>query len=801
VSASVAVLRIAGRESRRSPWRSLLVIAMIAVPVAGMVIALAWQDTATLTAEQIRAEQMGTADLLVQPATAAGAAVPAGWNGTWVRHAAVRLSAGSRRVTIEASAMDAADPLTHGMLVLGAGRLPGRGEIALSPSLASRLRTAVGETIGSDLDGSLRVTGLVSRPTSLDTQFALVAAATVAPARASDAEVLLRLPAGVTPAAGAAAFAADGSSVLTREQAAATARQGLTDAANRDIVSIGALALIESGLFAAAAMTVSTRRNRRSLGLLAAVGAEPRHLFRRVAAGGLVLGVGGAAVGVAFGLLGCLVSIPWLDELTNHHAATLRIPWSLVAIGAALGAASCLLAAIVPAWQARRGSVMESLGARRPHRVATGRVLGRGVVLIAGGSFLYVRTAVGADVWLLPALGIAIATVGFGSLAPLVLVVVDRAAAGLPPGLRVGLRRVTRGRSRNTPLVAALVVVIALVVTVATTFLSHEANDRRAYAPQLDRSQVAVQNIDLASSAPVRDALRRAVPRLRIVDVGFLAARASTATDARLTTDTGALLAIGDPATVVALNAERAAPALAAGRIAGTSMFDASASPTTPVLSPSRSGGVQVATMPAATFRYPFTGTRYDFPDPFGVALVPPALVAHLPADVVHGYLVVGRAPTALAAAERAAIGRELSPLRVPYTVEVGYRSSRNLQIAVALGVALLAVLLVAALAAGLAAAEGRDDERVIAMVGGSRRARRTMAAAQAGSVALVAALLGIPAGLWPLWIRDTITADLGSATPVLLAILIPIPLITALAAYVGARPAPPWRRLAGARR
>jgi putative ABC transport system permease protein len=349
--------------------------------------------------------------------------------------------------------------------------------------------------------------------------------------------------------------------------------------------------------------------------------------------------------------------------------------------------------------------------------------------------------------------------------------------------------------------VAALVVVIALVVTVATTFLSHEANDRRAYAPQLDRSQVAVQNIDLASSAPVLDALRRAVPRMRTVDVGFLAAAASTAADARLTTDTGALLAVGDPATLVALNAESAAPALAAGRIAGTSMLDAGASPTMPVLSPSRSGGVQVATLPAATFRYPFARTLYDVPDPFGVVLVPPALVAHLHADVVHGYLVVGRAPTALTAAERAAIGRELAPLHVPYTVETGYHSNRNLQIAVSLAVSLLAVLLVAALAACLAAAEGRDDERVIAMVGGSRRARRTMAAAQAGTVALVAALLGIPAGLWPLWIRDTITADLGSATPVLLAILIPIPLLTALAAYLGARPAPPWRRLAGARR
>ena len=65
-----AVVRIARRDILRSPWRSVLVVLPVMLPVAGMVAAGAIFQTITPTAERTVAHPIGRADPLVQPAAA-----------------------------------------------------------------------------------------------------------------------------------------------------------------------------------------------------------------------------------------------------------------------------------------------------------------------------------------------------------------------------------------------------------------------------------------------------------------------------------------------------------------------------------------------------------------------------------------------------------------------------------------------------------------------------------------------------------------------------------------------------------
>ena len=72
------------------------------------------------------------------------------------------------------------------------------------------------------------------------------------------------------------------------------------------IVVLGGLALVEAALVASAAFSVSIRRRQRDLGLLAATGAEPRHLAGTVIAEGRLLGAVGALAGALVGMAGAL---------------------------------------------------------------------------------------------------------------------------------------------------------------------------------------------------------------------------------------------------------------------------------------------------------------------------------------------------------------------------------------------------------------------------------------------------------------------------------------------------------------
>ena len=294
-------------------------------------------------------------------------------------------------------------------------------------------------------------------------------------------------------------------------------------------VAILGLAALEVILLAGAAFAVGARRRRRSLALLAATGASPRHVRLVVLGGGLVLGVVAAVAGVAGGILAAALARVPLERYADAAFARFDVrPLELLAV-ASLAVVTGLLAAVVPARAAARQDVVAGLGGRgtraerSPVRArAAGVALAvLGVAAAAAGSLWTAArqagglgTGQGYAVAVLIAGGSALAVIGLVVLSPAIMGFAGRLGGSFPPAARLALRDAARHRARSAPAMAAVLAAVsgsaALLVVVAAT----DDHDRRSYQAQLPHGTAGVSLVDYeaAEAVPV---LRAAGPAIR----------------------------------------------------------------------------------------------------------------------------------------------------------------------------------------------------------------------------------------------------------------------------------------------
>ena len=155
-----------------------------------------------------------------------------------------------------------------------------------------------------------------------------------------------------------------------------------------------AFAVLEVALLAGAAFTVGARQQQRTMATVASVGGHRKTLFQIVTASGLVLGLAGGIAGVAVGVAGgsLFMALTSDGSAVQYWGYHLSIP---ILIGIVLFAMLIgWIAALLPAWTASRMDVLAALrGARRPQTVRHGgrRWIGMGIVAIgvaatAGGA-------------------------------------------------------------------------------------------------------------------------------------------------------------------------------------------------------------------------------------------------------------------------------------------------------------------------------------------------------------------------------------------------------------------------------
>jgi putative ABC transport system permease protein len=548
-------LRLARRDALRHKARTLLVLAMVGLPVLAVVAADTLNRTNNVSATEALPGRLGAADVRIEGASrdpvyadpstgsvfaAKGAADPA-----WTRAEVLsELPAGSRVVQadlgrttyktglgyapVTALADDLSDPIRKGAADVLDGRLPSEGEVAISPALARR-----GFGVGDELqlttaDVAVRVVGVV---------------------RVAEhaAEPLVVLPPGdvdLISAPGAVFYATvpgrlDWPAVqkLNRVGLIALSRPVALDpppmsawappemtgspATNSTVVAVLTLVVVsvvlEVVLLAGPAFAVGVRRQRRDLALLAATGGAPADLRRVVLAGGVVLGGGAAVLGAALGVGAARLAVPFFERTRNSTFGPFEVSPLVIGAIVLVGIVAGLAAAYVPARQAARTEVVSTLAGRRGEVRTSWRSPVAGLVVFAAGIVGVILGARGTE--LAVAAGAVLLVVGVVVAAPWLIGLLAPLTRRLPTSGRLAVRDATRNRSRTAPAVAAVMATVAGVTALAIGSASDSAQARRDYVPQAPIGAATVQgDVDdktwtalstlLAAQAPGREVHR-----------------------------------------------------------------------------------------------------------------------------------------------------------------------------------------------------------------------------------------------------------------------------------------------------
>ncbi len=372
---------------------------------------------------------------------------------------------------IDLRAQDPNGVFSHSTVALTKGRYPtAANEVALSPDIVSTLSTGVGEHVTLGRVDRV-VVGVVENPHKLDDSFGVVAPNTVSP----QLTLLFTMGADRGPSASGPTNGDIGFGVLGR---------GNDKATTESIVTIGVtLSMILVALIAAAGFVVVAQRRQRQLGLLAATGAEARHLRLVMMANGLFVGVVAAVAGTAIGVLGWVLASPAVEAAANHRIDTFDVPWSLILRCAVTGVVMSTVASWWPTRTITRMPIMTALSGRPAPPVGVHRSFLLGAAFVAVGVGMMVKSnATGHHIHPLFIMGGLVSLIaGIVFLTPAAVQLLGRVAPRLPFTTRLALRDLVRYNARAAASLAAIALVLGITVTIigiskATEFRADEGN-------------------------------------------------------------------------------------------------------------------------------------------------------------------------------------------------------------------------------------------------------------------------------------------------------------------------------------
>ncbi|UKA55091.1 hypothetical protein LFT45_03870 [Arthrobacter sp. FW305-BF8] len=416
---------MARRDISRHRDRSLLIILLILLPVAGMTGAAALAQSMQETPAERVQYQLGSTQARFRGMPASNAetvqdpvfetatmtrnftvdpdfeprnprdAVPAGYEVLTETQLTLTVRAGASDagasdaagydVPVMAKAVDVLNPAFTGKYTLLEGRpAAAPDEILASPGALKRFGIRLGDRL-TTADGTFAVVGTLRDATSSDGNPILFlkpgqAAMDGPPARGNPLGETMYYLVGSNPVTWDQIrdLNRSGIAVLSRAVAldppvpsGAAGGPGTMPAAGYvAAVLIAALALLEVGLLAGAAFAVGAKRQVRELALLAASGAEAPTVRAVVTAAGLWLGSIAVVAGAVLGAGGAAVAVA-----VARHLGSVRFPGFHLDIlptvaAMAMGLLACFLAAVVPARQVARQAVLGALKSGRAPAVS-----------------------------------------------------------------------------------------------------------------------------------------------------------------------------------------------------------------------------------------------------------------------------------------------------------------------------------------------------------------------------------------------------------------------------------------------
>lgn len=784
LSTYAAAGRIAWRQSIRSPWRTALIVAMIALPIAGLSLAAVVIRAAIPTIDDRVRSEFGTADISIYGSPKLSVDVlarelPVGAKLVEGRYLSSSNVAGGSVVNLDIRQFSVPidRPPVQGMFAMLEGDAPTRpGEVALQPGALAAFGVRIGDTLSLEHPAlTLHVTGTVVAPEHLGEPVAILGPGTLTSGRlGANDSVLVDLPPGVPLAEGLARLAKDKGVRAGGYSDPATAFDQLRDTqvATAESFAAAVLVLLATGLIAGAAVAVGARRQLRTLGLIGAVGGEPRHIRATVLFGGLTLGALGSLIGVCIGIAAAYILQPHLGRFAGRLVGPVELPIVPLVGAVGLGTFAATLAAYGPARSAARLTTVQALAGRTPPPRSPSRraMLGLGAV-VAGAAVTSWATREASDPWL--TIGLAAMIVGFLVAIPLLVTIIGRGAGVLPMVPRLATRDIARHGRRTGAALAAATLALALPVGTSALTLSQEALDRRV--PYIGADQLEIVGVgggtglEQRMRALVTD-LHRAfpdaviapyVPAVRTVGRAdqqrerLVYAQAPEQTDSNGSTymEFG-LLEIGGPDLLRAFHAEAGIPALEAGKVVGIGpgtvdggsvhLTSAQGSPTTSELQR------DVSAVEAGSTRYlglgSTTGLNYVISAPGASQL---GFRQSSKPTWASGFIL--RSPQPLDADQITQAKQIASPYAGATVESAGDFESHagDLRLVVA-GVGAVLALAIVGVIVALVAAEARREQAILVAVGAEPRIRRAVAGVGAAVVAVSAGLLAVPAGFAP---------------------------------------------------
>jgi putative ABC transport system permease protein len=729
----------------RTEWRQqLLVLALIVVAVAALFVAaaVATNNPAPANAGLGSAQDLATFGGPVSHLAAKIAALERRFGRVEVIENETLTVPGTSQ-TYQVRAERSRGPFSGPMLSLVSGRYPRTaGEVAMTQDVASAFSLRIGSS-WTEAGVTRTVVGVVEDPLDTLDEFALVVPGEVR--SPSDTELLFDAP-GVSPAS-------IGPNV-----------EDLSEASSHNVINpetiiavVAVLGMVLIALVSVGGFTVLAQRRLRSLGLLAANGATTRHVRLVVRTNGVIVGVVGTAVGAVIGLVLWLIARPAIERTGHHLIGPFHLPWIVIGPAMALAIVATFLAAGRPARTVAAVPVHEALSGRPipPRKVRWSALPGLAFFVIAF-VLLSLASAAGqtspnAPLLLLGLVALVPAVI---LLAPFSLALAAHLGRFLPVGPRLALRDLYRYRARSGAAMAAISVsVLVAVMTAAAASLRY--GQYLAYAgPNLAANEVVVFVQPPPQPPPI------AIFEAEIhAEVSAIA----TALGARSALELLQTNATLQHAATSGRNWEGAIYVATPQLLREFGIKKPEISRNADILTwrPGIAGlqGMQLTTLGGGDGELP----SRQYPCPAGACISNPATehvgslpsgtaapntvitnhairALHLKTLLAGWFIVTNRPPTAAQVRDARSIAAKVSWLKIETksSIPPGYEV---IDLATVFGIALALAIL--AMSIGLIRSETAGELRTLTATGASSWTRRTIAAATAGALGFLGALLG----------------------------------------------------------
>jgi putative ABC transport system permease protein len=474
----------------RKEWRQqLLVLSLVTLAVAASVAGSAMAMNAAAATQPAFGTATAMARIEVEDAAAAKEALATATArfGTSEAIGHTFVSIPGVPLPLDVRAQDPDGTYGHPQLRLLDGRYPVEDdEVALTPDAAGLLGVDVGDRVELGRT-TYRLVGTVENPGALTDQFALAA-----PQRWTEARSLTLL----FEAPGQGGQSAQREPGHPGDGAGQTPMPVMIRGSNGPVAALVlvaiALAMTLVGLIAAAAFVVLAQRRQRQLGLLAAIGANQRHLRMVVVAHGAIVGIVAAGIGGVVGTLAWVAAAPAVESAAGHRIDRFDLPWGVIAGCLVLAVLMSVTAAWWPARRVARIPVIAALSGRPPSPTPVHRSTAVAVVLLVGGVWA-IATALPSGDRVSPVLlmgGVVAVAIGTVFVAPAAVRLVALPARRLPLPGRLAVRDLARFQSRAASALAAIAFAIGLSVTITAVA---QANEYRADEGNLPTDQMVIR--------------------------------------------------------------------------------------------------------------------------------------------------------------------------------------------------------------------------------------------------------------------------------------------------------------------